>query len=75
MKNQPICFFNENDVVKIEDLPTDEENGKIYRDFGLEKDMKVFILWKSGKKIIVKIEENTLALSERAAEKILASRI
>ena len=75
MKSQPICFFNENDVVKIEDLPTDEENGKIYRDFGLEKDMKVFILWKSGKKIIVKIEENTLALSERAAEKILASRI
>ena len=75
MKSQPICFFNENDVVKIEDLPTDEENGKIYRDFGLEKDMEVFILWKSGKKIIVKIGENTLALSGRAAEKILASRI
>ena len=75
MKNQPICFFNENDVVKIEELLTDEENGKIYQSFGLEKNIKAFILWKSGKKIILKIGENKLALSERAAEKILASRI
>ena len=73
MKSQPICFFNENDVVKIEELPTDEENGKIYQSVGLKKEMQVLILWKSGKKIILKTEEHKLALSERAAEKILAS--
>lgn len=75
MKSQPICFFHKNDVVKIEKLPTDKENEKIYQSFGLEKDKKVLILWKSGKKIILQTEENKLALSESAAEKILASLI
>lgn len=75
MKNQPICFFNENDVVKIEKLPTDEENGKIYQSFGFSKKTEAVILWKSGKKIILKIKENKLAISARAAEKIFASLI
>lgn len=75
MKSQPICFFNENDVVKIEKLPTDKENGKIYQSFGLNKETTAVILWKSGKKIILKIGENKLALSENAAEKIFASLI
>lgn len=75
MKPEPIYSFNENDVVKIKKLPTDEKNGEICPNFRLFKNAKALILWKSGKKIILKIEENKFALSERASEKILASKI
>ena len=72
MKNKPIYSFDENDVVKIEKLLSNEE---IYPTLGFSKDAEAVILWKSGKKIILKIGENKLALSERAAENILASLI
>ena len=75
MKPEPIYSFNENDVVKIKKLPTDEKNGEICPNFRLFKNAKALILWKSGKKIILKIEENKFALCERASEKILASKI
>ena len=73
MKIKPIYLFDENDAVKIEKLLTDKENEEIYQTFGLFKDVQAVILWKSRKKIILRTGENKLAISERAAEKILAS--
>ena len=75
MKIKPIYSFDENDVLKIEKLPTDKKSEEIYQRFGLSKNTQTVILWKSGKKIILRTGENKLALSERAAEKIYASKI
>ena len=75
MKNKPIHLFSENNKIKIEKLLISEKNRELYSEFGLIENTKAVILWKSGKKIILKIGENKLALSERAAENILASLI
>ena len=73
MKIKPIYLFDENDTVKIEKILISEEHRESYSAFGLSENTKAVILWKSGKKLILKAKENKLALSERAAEIILAS--
>ena len=73
MKSKPLCFFEANDVIQIEKLPTEEETSKAYQRLGLEEGTEATILWKSKGKIILKTKENKLAISKRAAEKIIAS--
>ena len=75
MKIKPIYLFEENDVVKIEKLTVNEENGENHQSLGLKKGAEALILWKSGKKIILKIGKNKLAIVERTAIKILASLV
>lgn len=73
MKSKPLCFFEENDVIRIEKLPSEQEETAFYQTLGLEKGTEAMILWKSKGKIILKTKENKLAISKRAAEKILAT--
>ena len=73
MKSKPLCFFEENDVIRIEKLPSEQDENAFYQTLGLEKGTEAMILWKSKGKIILKTKENKLAISKRAAEKILAS--
>ena len=73
MKSKPLCFFEENDVIRIEKLPSEQEENAFYQTLGLEKGTEAMILWKSKGKIILKTKENKLAISKRAAEKILAT--
>ena len=73
MKAKPIHLFNQNDTVKIEKLLFEKEDRETFQALGILQGAQAEILWKSGKKIILKTEENKLALSERAAETILAS--
>ena len=75
MRIQPIYFFDENDKIKIEKLPEESETEAFFQKFGLYPGAEALILWKYGKKIILKISENKIAISERAGKIIYASKI
>lgn len=75
MRILPIYSFNENNKIKVEKLCLERETAEEYQKMGIKIGAQALILWKSGKKIILKISENKIAISERAAEMIFVSEI
>ena len=73
MGTRAIHLFSKNDIIKIEKVSVERENQELYQNFGIRQGAEALILWKSKGKIILKTEKNKLAISKRAAEKILAS--